>query len=50
LATVDGPVLRTIAVTTPQAVYTTAQQAEDWDAYHALTLVNPGAETGDKTG
>ena len=50
LATVDGPVLRTLEVTERQAVYTAAQQAEDWDAYYPLALVNPGAETGDTTG
>jgi hypothetical protein len=50
LGTVDGPVLRTIEVTEPEAVYTIAQQAADWNVYHPLTLVNPGAETGDKSG
>jgi Putative phage tail protein len=50
LGTADGPVLRTLEVGESEAVYTTAQQAADWDVYHALTLVNPGAETGDKTG
>jgi hypothetical protein len=50
LATVDGPVLRTFQVTERQAVYTAAQQTEDWDAWYPLALVNPGAETGDSTG
>jgi hypothetical protein len=50
LGTVDGPVLRTIEATERQAVYTPAQQAEDWDAWYPLTLINPGAETGDTTG
>ena len=50
LATADGPVLRTFAVTERQAVYTTAQQADDWNAWYPLALVNPGAETGDSTG
>jgi hypothetical protein len=50
LGTADGPVLRTIEITERQAVYTAAQQTEDWDAYYPLELVNPGAETGDTTG
>jgi hypothetical protein len=50
LGTVDGPVLRTLEVTEPEATYTSADQTTDWDVYIELDLVNPGAETGDETG
>jgi hypothetical protein len=50
LAYAGGPVLRTLEVSEATATYTSAQQTEDWDAYYEIELVNPGFETGDKTG